>query len=80
MKRTDNNQQIDIQQEILNSKIIHCSECNNEVFLQVFKLRKINAMISPTGQDEVLPVPVYICSSCGKEYIPTQNNEDNESK
>lgn len=76
MKRLDDNQQLkDIQQEILNSKVIQCPKCNSEVFLQVFKLKKINAMISPTGKDEVLPIPVYVCSSCGEEYIPTDLND-----
>ena len=43
--------------------------CGNGLFIQSFFLKKLSAVVSPTGQEAVVPVQVYSCGNCGK--VPT---------
>ena len=40
-------------------------DCNGTAFDQATELRKISALVSPTGQAGVIPVPYYYCLKCG---------------
>ena len=42
-----------------------CESCGNETFAQVFKIRKLSALLSPTGQETVIPMQVFACAKCG---------------
>ncbi len=50
---------------IKNSQVIKC-ECGGIVFTEKLTFRKISAILSPTGREEVVPLPVVICEKCGK--------------
>lgn len=50
-----------------NSDNVKCSGCSNEIFVSKVKIRRVSPMLSPTGQELVMPTEVYICDSCGKE-------------
>lgn len=39
--------------------------CGSKHFRDVFQLKKISALASPSGQVAVIPVQLYECSSCG---------------
>ena len=41
-----------------------CPECGHKHFTQVFKMRKLSAMLAPTGNESYIPVPVYACANC----------------
>ncbi|MDB4343476.1 hypothetical protein OAA15_00485 [bacterium] len=52
-----------------------CSNCNNDVFIQALKMRKISAILSPTGEESYIPVPVFACKACGninEEFLPKE--------
>ncbi len=40
-------------------------DCNGTAFDQATELRKVSALVSPTGQAGVIPVPYYYCLKCG---------------
>lgn len=47
--------------------------CGNNTFDRVELIKKISAIMSPTGKDHFVTLPVYRCSKCGfllegKEY------------
>ncbi len=44
---------------------IKCDECDNESFVPVFIIKHISALISPTGQETLVPVQLFKCSNCG---------------
>ena len=51
-------------------------ECGCKTFVQVYVLKKLSALISPTGRQEILDIPLYKCSACGKipdEYMNNAN-------
>ena len=59
---------------IKDTETIVCEKCGNGLFIQSFFLKKISALVSPTGQESIVPVQVYSCGNCGK--VPTSMLKD----
>tara|TARA_B100001287_G_C22555828_1_gene469033 strand:+ start:99 stop:344 length:246 start_codon:yes stop_codon:yes gene_type:complete len=53
------------QLDISKADTIQCQECGNASFIQSFFLKKISALMSPTGQEAIVPVQVFSCGNCG---------------
>lgn len=54
---------------------IKCDECGSNAFSPAFLLRKVSALLSPTGKDTVIPIQVFACNSCGhinEEFKPIE--------
>lgn len=52
-----------------------CNECNNETFKQVFLMRKLSALLSPSGEETMIPIPTFACDKCGhinEEFLPNE--------
>lgn len=43
---------------------LKCKACGKEIFRQVFFLRTIPALLSPTLKAEIVPVPSFMCIKC----------------
>ena len=41
-----------------------CPECDNLYFNTLMRVKKVSALISPTGKEAVLPVQVLACAKC----------------
>mgnify|MGYP001161478668 FL=1 len=41
-----------------------CEKCGNNTFKQTMMLRKLSAIVSPNGQETIIPVGVFACESC----------------
>ena len=44
---------------------IKCEECENETFVSAFVIKQISALMSPTGQETMVPIQLFKCSNCG---------------
>ena len=44
---------------------IKCEECDNETFVPAFIIKQISALMSPTGQETMVPIQLFKCSKCG---------------
>ena len=42
-----------------------CESCGNDTFVQVFKIRTLSALLSPSGQKTVIPIQMFACAECG---------------
>ena len=52
-----------------------CESCKNDTFIQVFKMRKLSALLSPAGQESMIPIQVFACAKCGhinKGFLPQE--------
>ena len=52
-----------------------CESCKNETFTQVYQMRKLSALLSPTGQETMIPIQVFACAKCGyinKGFLPKE--------
>ena len=52
--------------DLSDAETMICEECGNKVFLQGYIIKKISAIISPTGQEVIAPIQVFNCGSCGE--------------
>ena len=50
---------------IYKSPNVVCSKCGSKVFREGLILKKVSALVSPTGREELYPIPVYVCDKCG---------------
>jgi hypothetical protein len=44
---------------------LQCEECDNYLFITSYVIKRISAILSPTGQEGLVPVQVYSCGTCG---------------
>ena len=44
---------------------IICEKCDNTTFKQTLLLHKLSALISPTGEETIVPAAVFGCEKCG---------------
>ena len=42
-----------------------CEACGNNTFTQVYQMRTLSALLSPTGQETKIPIQVFACAKCG---------------
>ncbi len=49
---------------IKSSPVFKCT-CGGITFSEKLTFRKLSALISPTGNEEMMPVPVFVCDKCG---------------
>lgn len=50
-----------------------CDSCGKEAFQEAVVLRKISALLSPTGKEGFVPVQVFACIACGhinNDFLP----------
>ena len=60
--------------DINDTEMVKCDDCGNASFIQAFFLRRLSALMSPTGQEAMIPVQIYSCGNCGKvpdKLMPT---------
>jgi len=56
------------QQEISieDTESIKCDDCGNYSFIKSYFIRRISPIVSPTGQEALVPIEVFSCGNCGK--------------
>jgi hypothetical protein len=58
----DGQQQMNV--DISQTTEMKCEKCGNNTFKQTMMLRKLSAIVSPNGQETIIPVGVFACESC----------------
>ena len=52
---------------------VKCDKCGNYTFEQVMLMKRMSALISPTGKEAIVPIPTFACNACGfinKQFLP----------
>ena len=52
---------------------LSCESCEGKLFIQLMMFKKLSAVLSPTGEESLIPVQVFACNSCGhvnEQFIP----------
>ena len=65
-KRKPPQQQIQQQVDLTKADTIKCEDCGNYLFITSHVIKRISAILSPTGQEALVPIQVYSCGNCGK--------------
>ena len=58
-----------VQIDLSEADTMKCQSCENPVFIQGYIIKKISAIVSPTGEEVIAPVQVFNCGNCG-EMLP----------
>lgn len=59
------NQTPEVNVDLSQADDIVCERCGNYTFEQVALMKKVSALMSPTGRAGVVPIPVFACAACG---------------
>ena len=58
--------QVNVQVDLREADTIKCDDCGNYLFITSFILKRLSALLSPSGEEALIPVQVYSCGDCGK--------------
>jgi RNase P subunit RPR2 len=53
-----------------------CEKCEGQIFEPAFLFKKLSAILSPNGQEMMIPMQVFKCKECGhinKDFLPKNN-------
>tara|TARA_R100000388_G_scaffold83728_1_gene62672 strand:+ start:1062 stop:1424 length:363 start_codon:yes stop_codon:yes gene_type:complete len=56
------------------AQTVKCDSCGHHIFEKGIVLKRFSAIISPTGDEVVVPVDVFSCIKCGNvndEFLPS---------
>lgn len=59
------NNQARMNVDLSNAIDVACEECGCRTFKEVAFVKKVSALVSPTGKEALVPVGTFACSSCG---------------
>ena len=51
--------------DLSHAKNLECDECQGRGFKQTMMLKKLSALMSPNGQESIVPVAAFACEKCG---------------
>ena len=51
--------------DLTHATTLECEECKCKGFKQTLMLKKLSPLVSPTGQEAIIPVAAFCCDSCG---------------
>jgi hypothetical protein len=66
-------QQVNV--DLSDAQDVKCTECEHDIFIPVFFIKKISAILSPNGQEVIAPIQVFGCNKCGhvnEEFMPRE--------
>ena len=61
--------------DLSDADTMKCQECGNSIFIQGYVIKKISAIVSPTGEEVIAPIQVFNCGNCG-EMLPLQELDE----
>ena len=62
--------QTQVKVDLSQAETLQCEKCTNYLFITSFVLKKISALMSPNGQEGIVPIQVYSCGNCG--HVPSK--------
>ena len=51
--------------DLSKASTMKCEKCENPTFKQTLMLHKLSALVSPNGQETIVPAAVFACEKCG---------------
>lgn len=74
-------QQNQINVDLSAAQDIVCENCGNYTFQEVLLMKKLSALLSPTGKETIIPIPTFSCNACGyinKQFLPAAMRGEEE--
>ena len=64
-----------VQVDLKDADTMKCQKCGNSIFIQGYVIKRISAIVSPTGEEVIAPIQVFNCGNCG-EMLPLQELDE----
>ena len=64
-----------VQIDLSDADTMKCQKCGNSIFIQGYVIKRISAIVSPTGEEVIAPIQVFNCGNCG-EMLPLQELDE----
>lgn len=67
--------------DISKAQDVTCENCGNYTFEEVVLMKRISAILSPTGKEAIVPIPTFACNACGfinKQFLPVKPETETE--
>lgn len=62
MNKPNTNQQVSF--DLDKATDITCDNCGHTRFKTVYLLKRLSALVSPTGDETIVPMAAFACASC----------------
>lgn len=62
-------------------KPVSCDKCTGDLFLPSFKFKKVSRLLTGSPKDQIIPIEVFVCASCGtmlNELLPKELQHGSE--
>jgi len=76
-------QQQQIKVNLQDAEDVLCEECSNAYFTPVVMIKRLSPLVSPTGQEAMVPIQLFQCNSCGNvndHFLPEELQNTNKNK
>ena len=64
-----------VQVDLKDADTMKCQKCENSIFIQGYVIKRISAIVSPTGEEVIAPIQVFNCGNCG-EMLPMKELDE----
>ena len=61
--------------DLSQAETLKCEDCNNVLFISSTIIKRLSALVSPSGKEQIVPVPTFRCDECGfinEEFRPIE--------
>lgn len=75
-----NKNQQNIRVNLDDAEDIACDGCGNTYFTPAVMIKRLSPLVSPTGQEALVPVQLFQCNKCGHvndRFLPDNVNNGN---
>ena len=52
--------------DLAQAETMKCEYCDNYLFISSTIVKRLSAILSPTGEETLIPIDVYSCGNCGR--------------
>ena len=52
--------------DLAQAETMKCEYCENYLFISSTIIKRLSAILSPTGEETLIPIDVYSCGNCGR--------------
>ena len=52
--------------DLTQAETVKCEYCENYLFISSTIIKRLSAILSPTGEEALIPIDVYSCGNCGR--------------
>ncbi len=56
----------EVKVDLAQAETMKCEYCGNYLFITSTIIKRLSAIVSPTGQETLVPIDVYSCGNCGR--------------